>query len=108
MERAFAGVKASETEVVLELSIPALEILQSQYYRSPSEKWERVLYGVPCCRHESGETCHHVLTCHGIRATWETLFDLTGGPTDWQGIVDRIEPHWLVARLTSEPIIPRA
>ena len=96
-DRALACIKDCET-VVLQVAIPASEVLLSQYYRSPTEKWERVLWGEPCCTHEFLQTCIHGSSLRSKRLSWETLFLLTGDPTDWQAIVDRLEPHWLICR----------
>ena len=100
LKNALAGVKDPDEEVILELRIPASEILTSQYYRSPSHKWERVLYGESCCMHDLGENCYHI-DHHAKRQTWDTLFDLTGNSNDWQGTADRLEPQWLVGRSSS-------
>lgn len=97
---AFNCVKVPDEEVVLELCVPVSEVLVSQYDRSSSQKWERVLWGESCCVHDFAESCHHVVRRQAIRATWEVLFVLTGDSKDWQGIIDRIEPQWVVGRIS--------
>jgi hypothetical protein len=46
--------------------------------------------------------CEH--TGRARRASWESIFSLSGDPTKWQGIVDRIEPQWLRA-IEGEPVL---
>ena len=100
MTHAFGCVKVPGDEVVLELRIPISEVLVSQYYRSPGQKWERVLWGELCCVHDFAESCHHVGSRQATRATWEMLFDLSGEPKDWQGIASRLAPEWVVGRIS--------
>ena len=98
--KAFCSVKDFEVEVVLELTIPRSELLISQYFRPPSDNWERVLANSSFLAHACFDSLDRISKRRAKRATWERLFILSDDPSDWQGVVDRFEPRWLVRRLS--------
>lgn len=82
-------------DTVLVLSVPRSELLLSMY----EPWWQSVLEGW-CADHDEhwGLHFHWPCRCTGRRRreTWKTIFDLAGSPTEWQGVLDRIEPGWVV------------
>jgi hypothetical protein len=79
---------------VVALEIPHSAVLYSRHFL-----WtERVLRGV-CLHHgesatfnPTGTTCR--CTARSRRTSWEGIFSLPDDRSEWQGIVDRIEPTW--------------
>lgn len=83
------------TENVLELRIPASELLISMYQPC----CEQILEG-QCTTHRAPRPNLRLTPCKHRgkvrRQTWEAIFNLSQNPHDWQAIAKHIEPHWLV------------
>jgi len=77
------------------LLVPRAELLLSMY-----EPWWRSVLEGWCTDHDEHWGLHDrwPCACDGKhrRETWKTIFDMTGSPTEWQGVLDRIEPQWVV------------
>jgi hypothetical protein len=83
-------------DAVLILRVPRSILLLSMY-----EPWWRSVLEGWCTDHDVDWGLHDRWPCactgHRRRESWETILTVTGNPADWQGVLDRLEPSWLVA-----------
>lgn len=82
-------------DFVLVLRVPRDELLLSMY----EPWWQSVLEGW-CPDHDEHWGLHLGWSCgcpgKRRRETWKKIFDLAGAPKEWQGVLDHIEPGWVV------------
>lgn len=96
------GREANES--VVTLHIPRSELLLSMY-----EPWVKYVLEGYCIGDQQAFrprfACEH--SGRVRRASWNSIFDLSSAPKDWQAVFDRIEPTWLVA-LDGAPVRTQA
>lgn len=92
---------------VLVLRVPRSELLLSMY----EPWWQSVLEGW-CADHDEHWGLHDRWPCactgRRRRESWNRIFDLSGVPTEWQGVLDRIEPQWVVRMYAPGEEVPVA
>lgn len=93
----------AQNESILTLAVPFDELLLSTY-----NPW---IYDILDCfcidrGHKAFGFRFPALRCgctgRQRRDSWLSIFDLSRNPKEWQGVIDRIEPSWLIA-IDGEP-----
>ena len=96
-----------DDDTVLVLKIPRSEILLSMY-----DPWSKSVLDGWCVDHDVPWGLHlgNPCRCPDERrnASWKSIFNVSGPPTDWQGVMDRIDPQWLVKSYAPGESIPEA